>query len=178
MNWVPSGGLPNTKSVDGLSLMPASAASFDWSISLKNMMPLAAMSFFSRSIVSWKAVGAFDADDAVLGSAFAWAAGVTTSAAARGARQAQEFRSGQHGMILLVGLRMIAPVSAVTMHRRGCAAELSLLSRSDSGRASTPTAKKSRRRGAPGGLCSDMRSQACALRCAETGHQRAAFQIR
>lgn len=32
--------------------MPASAASFDWSISEKNLMPFAAMSFFSRSIVS------------------------------------------------------------------------------------------------------------------------------
>src|SRR4029079_16295609 len=29
MNWVLSGGLPNTNSVDGRSLMPASAASFD-----------------------------------------------------------------------------------------------------------------------------------------------------
>jgi hypothetical protein len=28
MNSVPSGGLPNTSSVEGLSLMPASAASF------------------------------------------------------------------------------------------------------------------------------------------------------
>ena len=31
MNWVPSGGLPNTSKVEGRSLMPASAASFDWS---------------------------------------------------------------------------------------------------------------------------------------------------
>jgi hypothetical protein len=29
MNWVPSGGFPNTSRVEGRSLMPASAASFD-----------------------------------------------------------------------------------------------------------------------------------------------------
>src|SRR6185295_17608186 len=52
MNCVPSGGLPNTRSVDGLSLMPASAASFDWSISLKNLIPLAAISAFNRVTVS------------------------------------------------------------------------------------------------------------------------------
>ena len=32
--------------------MPASTASLDWSISLKNLMPLPAMSFFKRSMVS------------------------------------------------------------------------------------------------------------------------------
>ena len=52
MNWVPSGGLPNTSSVDGRSLMPASAASFDWSISEKNLMPLPAMSALMRVIAS------------------------------------------------------------------------------------------------------------------------------
>jgi len=52
MNCVPSGGLPKISSTEGRSLMPASAASWDWSISLKNLMPLSAMSFFKRSIVS------------------------------------------------------------------------------------------------------------------------------
>ena len=52
MNCVPSGGLPNTSSVDGCSLIPASAASFDWSIAPKNRMPLSAMSFLMRAIVS------------------------------------------------------------------------------------------------------------------------------
>ena len=52
MNWVPSGGLPNTRSVDGRSLMPASAASFDWSISEKNLMPLLAMSALMRVMAS------------------------------------------------------------------------------------------------------------------------------
>ena len=33
MNCVPSGGLPNTSKVEGRSFIPASAASFDWSIS-------------------------------------------------------------------------------------------------------------------------------------------------
>jgi hypothetical protein len=47
MNWVPSGGLPKIRSTDGLSLMPESAASFAWSISSKNLIPLAAISFFS-----------------------------------------------------------------------------------------------------------------------------------
>src|SRR4029079_3174919 len=52
MNWVPSGGLPNTSSVEGRSLMPASAASLDWSISMKNWMPFAAMSALIRLIAS------------------------------------------------------------------------------------------------------------------------------
>src|SRR6266702_748720 len=52
MNWMPSGGLPNTSSVDGRSLMPASAASLDWSISEKNLMPLLAMSALMRVIAS------------------------------------------------------------------------------------------------------------------------------
>src|SRR5882724_9705107 len=52
MNWVPSGGLPNTSSVEGRSLMPASAASFDWSISMKNLMPLPAISALIRVIAS------------------------------------------------------------------------------------------------------------------------------
>ena len=52
MNWVPSGGLPNTSRVEGRSLMPASAASFDWSISMKNLMPLPAISALMRVIAS------------------------------------------------------------------------------------------------------------------------------
>src|SRR6266702_3241621 len=52
MNWVPSGGLPNTSSVEGRSLMPASAASLDWSISEKNLMPLLAISALMRAIAS------------------------------------------------------------------------------------------------------------------------------
>src|SRR3954465_2641268 len=52
MNCVPSGGLPNTSSVEGRSLMPASAASFDWSISMKNLMPLPAISALMRVIAS------------------------------------------------------------------------------------------------------------------------------
>src|SRR3974390_763283 len=52
MNCVPSGGLPKISRVEGRSLMPASAASFDWSISLKNLMPLTAMSALMRMIAS------------------------------------------------------------------------------------------------------------------------------
>src|SRR6266581_3472180 len=52
MNWVPSGGLPNTNSVEGRSSMPASAASLDWSISEKNLMPLLAISALMRLIAS------------------------------------------------------------------------------------------------------------------------------
>src|SRR6266702_2887897 len=52
MNWVPSGGFPNTSKVEGRSLMPASAASFDWSISEKNLMPLLAISALMRVIAS------------------------------------------------------------------------------------------------------------------------------
>ena len=52
MNCVPSGGLPNTNSIEGRSLIPASAASLDWSISMKNLMPLAAMSALMRVIAS------------------------------------------------------------------------------------------------------------------------------
>src|SRR5438477_263791 len=52
MNWMPSGGLPNTNSIDGRNLMSASAASFDWSISEKNLMPLVAISALMRMIAS------------------------------------------------------------------------------------------------------------------------------
>ena len=52
MNWVPSGGLPNTSSVEGRNLMPASAASFDWSISEKNVIPLPAISALMRVMAS------------------------------------------------------------------------------------------------------------------------------
>jgi hypothetical protein len=44
--------LPKTSKVEGRSLIPASPASFDWSISSKNRMPLSAMSFLRREIVS------------------------------------------------------------------------------------------------------------------------------
>ena len=52
MNCVPSGGLPKTSSVDGRRVMPASAASWAWSISWKKTMPLAAMSCLMRETVS------------------------------------------------------------------------------------------------------------------------------
>ena len=52
MNCVPSGGLPKISRIDGCSSMPALAASADWSISWKKVMPLAAMSFFRRATVS------------------------------------------------------------------------------------------------------------------------------
>jgi hypothetical protein len=45
-------GLPKTSSVDGFKAIPDSAASLAWSISMKNLMLLSEMSFFSRLIVS------------------------------------------------------------------------------------------------------------------------------
>jgi hypothetical protein len=45
-------GSSATQSVDGRKVTPASAASLDWSISLKNMMPLSATSFLMRLMVS------------------------------------------------------------------------------------------------------------------------------
>ena len=52
MNSVPSGGLPKTRSVDGRNVIPASAANLLWSTSMKNLMPLSAMSLQMRAIVS------------------------------------------------------------------------------------------------------------------------------
>jgi hypothetical protein len=52
MNKVPSGGLPNTSKVEGSKVTPALAASFAWSISEKNTMPLSATSFFRRLSLS------------------------------------------------------------------------------------------------------------------------------
>src|SRR5437764_12528374 len=52
MNWVPSGGLPKISKTEGRSSMPALPASAAWSISWKNTMPLAAISFLRRATVS------------------------------------------------------------------------------------------------------------------------------
>ena len=52
MTSVPSGGLPKLSSVEGRSLIPAPAASSDWSISAKCMIPFAATSALRRAIVS------------------------------------------------------------------------------------------------------------------------------
>ena len=134
MNCVPSGGLPNTKSVDGLSLMPASAAKLDWSISLKNFMPLAAMSFFRRSIVSAKAIGAFDAHDTVVRLRQGF--GRNDERRSRHARQAQKFCSGQHGIIPPISTARDC-ASLFDHHAAGGSpTELQFCSRSDSERAS------------------------------------------
>ena len=47
----PSGGLPNSSSVEGRKVMPAFAASCDGSPAWKNKMPLAAMSARMRVMV-------------------------------------------------------------------------------------------------------------------------------
>src|SRR5215510_11031925 len=52
MNCAPSGGLPNVRSIDGRNVTPVPAASFDWSTSPKNMMPLPLTSCLMRATVS------------------------------------------------------------------------------------------------------------------------------
>ena len=66
MNWVPSGGLPNTSSVEGRSLMPASAASFDWSISDEELDALAGDIGLDAGDRFRHRHRALDADDAVV----------------------------------------------------------------------------------------------------------------
>jgi hypothetical protein len=62
---VPSGGLPKIRSVDGLSVMPASPASFCWSISVKEPDALGGDVVLQTFDGLLEAVGAFDADDAI-----------------------------------------------------------------------------------------------------------------
>src|SRR5215471_6406079 len=66
MNCVPSGGLPNTSRVDGRSLMPAAAASFDWSISSKKLDALGCNIRLDAADRLGHRNRALDADDAVV----------------------------------------------------------------------------------------------------------------
>jgi hypothetical protein len=82
MNWIPSGGFPNSSNVDLLSLMPAPAASLAWSISLKNWMPFVAMSDFRRLMVSSKPYALLTRTTPSADSALDLTAGASISAAA------------------------------------------------------------------------------------------------